>query len=64
MRAYQTVALAKNAKLLKDVKSGLIFFCQESNVVSPDGTPVVVKVNTDEMDLSTDDPFQNVKFLP
>jgi hypothetical protein len=64
MRAYQTGALAKNEKLIEDVKSGINLFCQESNVVSPDGTPVVVKINAQDLGLSMDDPSQSINFYP
>ena len=64
MRAYQTDTLVKNEKKIEDVASGINLFCQESNVISPDGASVVVQLNTGELGLSIDDPFQNVKFLP
>jgi hypothetical protein len=64
MEAYQKDTLLKNVKQIEDVASGINLFCQESNVVSPDDASVVVKLNTGELGLSIDDPFQNVRFLP
>ena len=64
MQAYQTEALVKNEKQIEDVQSGINLFCQESNVVSPDETPVVVKLNADVLGLSIDDPSQSIDFYP
>jgi hypothetical protein len=64
MEAYQNDTLLDNVKQIEDITSGINLFCQESNVVSPDAKSVVVKLNTGELDLSMDDPFQNVKFVP
>jgi len=62
MRAYQTDALKQNEQLVQDVGKGIDLFCKESNVVAPDGTPISVKVNAEELSLSIDDPSLSITF--
>lgn len=52
----------KVEKQAQNYQFGINLFCQESNVVSPNGRPVVLKLSASEMDLSTDDPLGGINF--
>ena len=67
--AYQPAALhdkQEAAQIAANLQLGTNLFCQESNVVSPSGGSVVVKLITTEMDLSTPtpDPLNGAIFPP
>jgi hypothetical protein len=46
----------------KNYQFGLNLFCQESKVVSPNGSSVAIQLTAAEMDLSTDDPLGDINF--
>jgi hypothetical protein len=62
--AYQSAALQSEqaAQITANLQLGTNLFCQESNVVSPSGGFVVVKLIATEMDLSTPDPLDGATF--
>lgn len=63
MRAYKgPLSNPKVEKQAQNYQFGINLFCQESNVVSPNGSAVVLKLNASEMDLSTDDPLGGINF--
>lgn len=65
LMAYHSDALldkSKAAQIQSNLQLGTNLFCQESNVVSPSGGSVVVRVIATEMDLSTPDPLDGATF--
>lgn len=65
LMAYQTPALSDKqqaAQIAANLQLGTHLFCQQSNVVSPNGGSVVVRLIVTEMDLSTPDPLDSAIF--
>lgn len=67
MVAYQPLPLfdpEECARIVDDPQLGTNLFCQETNLVSPSGGPVVLKIIAAELALSTVDPLSGATFPP
>lgn len=65
--AYQKPPLVdpvESSKIINDPQLGTNLFCQETNLFSPNGSFVVVKIIATELDLSTGDPLDGATFPP